>query len=48
MPEVNAVTPTAAVPADRLALGSVDARNPHVSPANAAGFCFCPTCFAEE
>lgn len=48
MPEVNAVTPTAAAPADRLALASSDVRNPDVSPANAAGFCFCPTCFAEE
>lgn len=48
MPELNAVMPSTAVPSDRLALGSVDARNPDVLPANSAGYCFCPTCFTEE
>ena len=49
MPDLTVVTPAAVVPADRLTLGSCDARVDNGLPSNAPGNFMMPTfCMAEE
>jgi len=52
MPDLSVVSPAAVVPADRLTLGSCDARVPDAGVSNAAlaGRLMCPcwSCMAEE
>ena len=49
MPDLTVVTPAAVVPADRLTLGSCDARvdSEQAQPLTAS-YCFFPMCMAEE
>ena len=47
MPETTVVSPAAVVPADRLTLGSCDARVDNGLAPNVPGMCQCG-CFADE